>query len=116
MNLDFNRTIDIDISFDDIHSEQQHNSVVDNSSSVDMSLQNIDVAVDVIDFESSKYSIQVQFGHIYKGDKGDKGDPGKTPVRGDDYWTESDVNQINNYITDYINMHIGDAVKWNLIG
>lgn len=29
-----------------------------------------------------------------KGDKGDKGDPGYTPVKGTDYWTELDKEEI----------------------
>lgn len=31
-----------------------------------------------------------------KGDKGDPGDPGVTPVRGTDYWTEADKQEIIN--------------------
>lgn len=30
----------------------------------------------------------------FKGDKGDKGDPGKTPVKGTDYWTGADQESI----------------------
>ena len=40
-----------------------------------------------------------------KGDKGDKGDPGAdgyTPVRGTDYWTETDKAEIRSYVDDAI--------------
>ena len=43
-----------------------------------------------------------------KGDKGDKGDPGapgapgKTPVRGVDYWTDSDKDEIKQWVKDAI--------------
>ena len=40
-----------------------------------------------------------------KGDKGDKGDPGDdgyTPVRGTDYWTETDKAEIRSYVDDAI--------------
>lgn len=37
-----------------------------------------------------------------KGDKGDKGDAGKTPVRGTDYWTASDIAQIKSYVDEAI--------------
>lgn len=33
-----------------------------------------------------------------KGDKGDKGPEGKTPVRGTDYWTPTDIAEIESYI------------------
>ena len=46
-----------------------------------------------------------------KGDKGEKGDPGTpgadgadgfTPVRGTDYWTESDKAEIKSYVDEAI--------------
>lgn len=36
------------------------------------------------------------------GGKGDKGDAGYTPVRGTDYWTEADKNEMKAYIRSYI--------------
>ena len=33
-----------------------------------------------------------------KGEKGDVGEPGRTPVKGTDYWTEEDKNEIKSYI------------------
>ena len=33
-----------------------------------------------------------------KGDKGDPGTDGKTPVRGADYWTETDIAEMHSYI------------------
>ena len=32
-----------------------------------------------------------------KGEKGEKGDPGETPIRGEDYWTEADIQEIKSY-------------------
>lgn len=37
-----------------------------------------------------------------KGDKGDTGAAGKTPVRGTDYWTSSDIAEIKSYVDDAI--------------
>ena len=37
-----------------------------------------------------------------KGDKGDKGDAGYSPVRGIDYWTEADKEEMKTYIRSYI--------------
>lgn len=37
-----------------------------------------------------------------KGDKGDTGASGKTPVRGTDYWTSSDIAEIKSYVDDAI--------------
>lgn len=34
--------------------------------------------------------------------KGDKGDNGSTPVKGVDYWTEADKNEINAYINEQL--------------
>ena len=36
------------------------------------------------------------------GAKGDKGDPGYSPIRGTDYWTESDKAEIKSYVDDAI--------------
>ena len=36
-----------------------------------------------------------------------KGDPGKTPVLGEDYWTETDKNDIKTYCDNYIAEQIG---------
>lgn len=46
-------------------------------------------------------------GESIKGDKGDpgesvKGDPGYSPVRGTDYWTESDIAEIKSYVDEAI--------------
>lgn len=35
-----------------------------------------------------------------KGDPGNDGAPGKTPVRGVDYWTDADIDAMHKYITD----------------
>ncbi len=37
-----------------------------------------------------------------QGDKGETGDSGYTPVRGTDYWTESDISTIKSYVDDAI--------------
>jgi hypothetical protein len=34
--------------------------------------------------------------------KGSKGDPGKTPVRGTDYWTAADIAEIKSYVDEAI--------------
>lgn len=36
------------------------------------------------------------------GNKGDKGDPGYSPIRGTDYWTESDKAEIKAYVDETI--------------
>lgn len=36
------------------------------------------------------------------GPMGPKGDSGRTPVKGEDYWTKEDREEINNYIIDQI--------------
>ena len=49
-----------------------------------------------------------------KGDKGDKGDPGakgadgKTPVKGTDYFTTSEINSIKNELNTYVDTEIGN--------
>ena len=49
-----------------------------------------------------------------KGDKGDKGDPGakgadgKTPVKGTDYFTTSEINSIKNELKTYVDTEIGN--------
>lgn len=35
---------------------------------------------------------------VIEGTKGDPGTPGKTPVRGTDYWTEADKQEIVNSV------------------
>lgn len=45
----------------------------------------------------------------FKGEKGDKGDPGAdgyTPIRGTDYWTETDILEIKTYCQAYIDSEI----------
>ena len=48
-----------------------------------------------------------------QGEQGDKGDDGAngvdgyTPVKGTDYWTESDIAEIKNYCDSYINSQLG---------
>lgn len=37
-----------------------------------------------------------------QGDKGDKGDDGKTPVKGEDYWTEEDQTEIYGDVIEFI--------------
>lgn len=37
-----------------------------------------------------------------QGEKGDTGKPGYTPVRGTDYWTQADINTIQNYIDEQL--------------
>lgn len=37
-----------------------------------------------------------------KGDKGDKGESGYTPVKGTDYWTETDKAEIKSYVEEAI--------------
>lgn len=41
-----------------------------------------------------------------QGPKGDKGDAGYSPVRGTDYWTEADKDEIKAYIRSYIDQAI----------
>lgn len=38
----------------------------------------------------------------FVADKGDKGDPGYSPVRGTDYWTEADKEEMKAYVRSYI--------------
>jgi hypothetical protein len=40
------------------------------------------------------------------GDPGKDGEDGKTPIRGTDYWTESDILEIQNYCKNYIDSEI----------
>ena len=37
-----------------------------------------------------------------RGAKGDKGNDGKTPIRGVDYWTDKDKEEIKKYVDDAI--------------
>ena len=52
-----------------------------------------------------------------KGDKGDKGDTGqngndgKTPVKGTDYWTENDIQEIKLYCDKQLKTAIGGALN-----
>lgn len=42
-----------------------------------------------------------------RGAKGDKGNDGKSPVRGQDYWTQADQDAIKQWVEDAIENH-----KW----
>lgn len=42
-----------------------------------------------------------------KGSKGDKGDKGDTPIKGTDYWTASDKNEIKEYCNTLITGALG---------
>jgi hypothetical protein len=42
-----------------------------------------------------------------KGEKGDKGETGKTPIKGTDYWNESDKTEMKNYCNSYIDSQLG---------
>lgn len=42
-----------------------------------------------------------------KGSKGDKGDKGDTPIKGTDYWTDSDKNEIKEYCNTLITGALG---------
>lgn len=44
-----------------------------------------------------------------KGDKGDTGNNGNTPVRGTDYWTDTDKKAIQDENKQYIDIQITDA-------
>lgn len=37
-----------------------------------------------------------------RGAKGDKGNDGKTPIRGVDYWTDTDKDEIKKWVDDAI--------------
>ena len=45
-------------------------------------------------------------GVYIKGPKGNTGEPGKTPERGVDYWTQTDITTIENYCKNYIDAEI----------
>ena len=45
---------------------------------------------------------KLQYNDSDVGLKGDKGDPGKTPIRGTDYWTAADIAEIKKYVDDAI--------------
>lgn len=45
-----------------------------------------------------------------KGDKGDKGDAGKTPVKGTDYWTAADIEEMVNTVIASLPVYNGEVV------
>ncbi len=44
------------------------------------------------------------------GINGVDGQDGYTPIRGTDYWTDSDIAAIKNYCDNYIDTHISQAI------
>lgn len=52
-----------------------------------------------IKFDSDLEPIKVTFSQVVRGPKGD---PGRTPVRGVDYWTDEDIATIKGYVEDAI--------------
>lgn len=64
----------------------------------------------------SAYEIYIKNGGILteiewiaslKGEPGASGKDGKSPVLGEDYWTEKDKNDIKNYCDNYIEEQLG---------
>lgn len=64
----------------------------------------------------SAYDIYVKNGGILtetewlaslKGESGQPGQDGKTPILGEDYWTEMDKNDVKQYCNDYIEEQLG---------
>lgn len=54
-----------------------------------------------LNIELEDEEVDVEFGSVQllKGDKGDKGDPGYTPVKGVDYFTESEIEEFKEEVT-----------------
>ena len=44
---------------------------------------------------------------VFDGKEGPKGQDGKTPVRGDDFWTEEDIKEIEGHCDNYIDKRLG---------
>ena len=42
--------------------------------------------------------------------KGDKGDKGNSPIKGVDYWNDSDIASIETYCSEYIDTQITQAI------
>lgn len=61
-------------------------------------------------FDDSNEFVSKVFAGIqmYKGEKGDRGDDGYTPIKGKDYWTDADVNNVINYILKNVKVPKGD--------
>ncbi len=45
-----------------------------------------------------------------KGDRGEKGEKGDSPVKGVDYWTEEDKQEIQNEFKEYVNTIVGNQL------
>lgn len=55
-----------------------------------------DVEPSVVDYRSIEFGMEIVFDKFIKGDKGDP------PVRGVDYWTDSDVQEFKDYCVETI--------------
>lgn len=53
----------------------------------------------------------IDLGVLARGPKGDPGKDGHTPVRGTDYWTDTDKNEILNETKSYVDDAILNG-KW----
>lgn len=106
MSQQINRTIDIQFEFIDVQNiitgnvcETHTPCPCENDKKIDVSLSDVSVEVDLIQYNPSDYEMQVILGQMLKGDKGD---PGYTPQRGIDYWTDDDIALIDEHTETYV--------------
>lgn len=108
MSQQLNRTIDVQFEFidvkniitGDISQIQPGNCTCEkNQKKVDVSISDVSVEVDLVQYDPNDYEMEVVIGQMIKGDKGD---PGYTPQRGIDYWTPSDIREIDQHTETYV--------------
>lgn len=101
---ELNRTIDVSFQYVDVR-----DNVVgqvcscQNKQDIDVSVEDVNISLDIIQYDPNNAEMQIIIGQMIKGDKGD---PGYTPQRGVDYWTQEDIDTIDQHIANYIDQRM----------